>query len=105
VPIDRQTIATYNENQRLGFARLRALAAADPHPLGDRPLVVLTRGANSRDQLKEMHAALARQSTNSRHTVVANAGHEIHLFQPAAVVQAIQDVAGAIRTHTKLPTR
>ena len=105
VPIDLQTIATYNENQRLGFARLRALAAADPHPLGDRPMVVLTRGANLRDQLKEMHAALARQSTNSRHTVVANAGHEIHLFQPDAVIQAIQDVASAIRNKAALPVR
>jgi pimeloyl-ACP methyl ester carboxylesterase len=52
-----------------------------------------------------MHAALARQSTNSRHTVVANAGHEIHLFQPDAVIQAIQDVASAIRSKTTLPVR
>jgi len=105
VPIDLETIAAYNENQRRGFARLRELGAGNSRPLGDRPLVVLTRGADSRDQLKEMHAALARQSTNSRHTVVANAGHEIHLFQPAAVIQAIQDVAGAIRNNTTLPAR
>jgi pimeloyl-ACP methyl ester carboxylesterase len=104
-PIDLPAMITYNENLRLGFAKLHAIATADPHPLGARPLVVLTRGVNSRDQLKEMHAALARQSTNSRHTVVPNSGHEIHLFEPAAVILAIQDVAGAIRTNSQLPVR
>jgi pimeloyl-ACP methyl ester carboxylesterase len=52
-----------------------------------------------------MHAALARQSTNSRHTVVPSAGHEIHRFEPAAVIQAIQDFAGAMRNATRLPVR
>jgi pimeloyl-ACP methyl ester carboxylesterase len=45
--------------------------------------------------LKDAHAALARQSTNSRHTVVDEAGHEIHLFKPSAVIQAIKDVLEA----------
>jgi pimeloyl-ACP methyl ester carboxylesterase len=105
MPIDLPTMIAYNENQRIAFATLRALATANPHPLSDRPLVVLTRGEDSRDQLRAMHAALARQSTNSRHTVVPNAGHEIHLFEPRAVIDAIRDVAGAIRGHSPLPAR
>jgi hypothetical protein len=48
---------------------------------------------------------LARLSGNSRHTVVADAGHEIHLFAPAAVIEAIQDVAQAARQGSRLPLR
>jgi len=35
-------------------------------------------------------------SSNSRYLVVPDAGHEIHLFQPAAAVQAIRDVTAAV---------
>lgn len=59
----------------------------------------------SRDDLKAAHAALAAESTNARHTVVPDAGHEIHLFQPKAVIQAIQAVVAAARNGTRLPPR
>jgi hypothetical protein len=36
---------------------------------------------------------------------VAGAGHEIHLFEPAAVVQAIWDVVQSVRTRTPLARR
>ena len=52
-----------------------------------------------------VHAALARQSTNSRHAVIAGAGHEIHLFEPLAVIQAIADVVRSVRDKTPLPSR
>jgi len=35
---------------------------------------------------------LARLSSNSRQIVVADSDHEIHLFRPDVVIQAIQDV-------------
>jgi lactoylglutathione lyase len=41
--------------------------------------------------------------SNSRHSVVAGAGHEIHLFEPAAVIQGVTDVLQAIRDKAKLP--
>jgi hypothetical protein len=37
--------------------------------------------------------------------VIAGAGHEIHLFDPAAVVQAIHDVVASVRTKKPLPRR
>jgi hypothetical protein len=52
-----------------------------------------------------VHAALAAQSTNSRQTTVTDAGHEIHLFAPAPVVQAVLDVVEAVRRGTRLPPR
>jgi hypothetical protein len=84
---------------------LRETRTAQDHPLGGHPLVVLTRGTESSQELKDVHAGLARLSTNSRHTVVANAGHEIHLFEPAAVIQAISDVSEALRNKARLPPR
>ena len=80
------------ESERASLARLQALTAQDAHPLGDRPVVVLTRGAEWSQGLFDAHEYVARLSTNARHTTIPGAGHEIHLFAPEAVVQAIADV-------------
>jgi pimeloyl-ACP methyl ester carboxylesterase len=93
------------EGERAALARLHEISTTQDHPPGDRPLVVLTRGMDSSQGLTDAHAALARQSTNSRHTVVAGAGHEIHLFKPAAVVQAIRDVLEAVSNGKRLTAR
>jgi hypothetical protein len=37
--------------------------------------------------------------------VVANAGHEIHLFEPAVVTQAITDVLEALQSKKQLQAR
>ena len=107
IPISapHDVVAALAEGERAALARLHEIGTTQDHPLGDRPLVVLTRGLDSSQGLKDAHAALALQSTNSRHTVVAGAGHEIHLFKPAAVVQAIQDVLEAVSTGKKLTAR
>ena len=78
--------------------------------LGDRPLVVLTSGiapvlhgiseqgnAAFRRTLLELHAELARLSTNSNHRIVEGAGHYIHRDRPEAVAAAIRDVVNAVR--------
>ena len=103
VPFD--TVVSSAERERARLARLREIGLKDAHPLGDRPLVVLTRGADSSQGLRDVHAIAARLSTNSRHTVVAGAGHEIHLFEPPAMIQAILDVLVAVREKTRLPAR
>ncbi|MFN2565491.1 MAG: alpha/beta fold hydrolase [Gemmatimonadaceae bacterium] len=98
-------VATAQERERVFLARLLESRSASQHPLGERPTVVLSRG-DERDAGREgVHAALARLSTNSRHSVVAGAGHEIHLFEPAAVIQAVTDVVQAVRGKTWLPQR
>jgi pimeloyl-ACP methyl ester carboxylesterase len=79
--------------------------SAKPHTLGNRPVVVLTRGADFNQDRVDVHAALAAQSTNSRQTTVAGAGHEIHLFAPAVVIEAIRDVVDAVRRGSRLPPR
>jgi pimeloyl-ACP methyl ester carboxylesterase len=93
------------ERDRARLARLLALSQTVQHPLGARPLVVLTRGIEWNQGLHDTHAGLARLSTNARHTRVDGAGHEIHLFVPAAVITAIADVVAAARVNGKLPAR
>lgn len=109
VAIDRKLIASmpptvppevvveYAEGDRAMQAAFAEARTKQQHPLGDRPLVVLTRGMDSTQPVIDVHAALARLSSNSRHAVVKDSGHEVHLFQPAVVVQAIGDVLEAVR--------
>ena len=64
-------------------------------------MVVLTRETGN----TAAHAALAKVSTNSRHTVVPGSVHEIHLSVAPAVVQAIQDVVATVRQGGRLAAR
>jgi len=102
--VSAATVATSQESERAFLARLLA-TRKDQHPLGTRPTVVLTRGDEPNEGRAASHAALARLSSNSRHSIVAGAGHEIHLFDPPAVITAIADVVRAIRERTALPPR
>ena len=103
--VSAEVVAASQERERAFLARLLASRTAAKHALGDRPTVVLSRGSDPSPDRDASHAAVAALSTNWRHTVVAGAGHEIHLFEPAAVVQAIGDVVQSIRTKTPLPRR
>lgn len=115
VEFDRRLIlsgapTTYDQyvEQEIGrqsaYIVLHERAIGTERTFGDRPVIVLTRGG-ANEGLTTVHAALAAESTNSRHTVVAGAGHEIHLFAPVAVVQAVQDVVEASRRGSRLPIR
>jgi pimeloyl-ACP methyl ester carboxylesterase len=98
-------VGASQETERAFLARLKATRKDNPHPLGDRPTVVLSRGDEPNAEREAVHAALARLSTNSRHSIVAGAGHEIHLFRPEVVIQAINDVVKAAREKSPLPGR
>ncbi len=115
VEFDRRLIqsgapTTYDQyvEQEIGrqsaYVVLHERATSRERALGDRPIVVLTRGT-ANDGLRTVHAGLAAESTNSRHTVVAGADHEIHLFAPDAVIEAVLDVVEASRRGSRLPVR
>ena len=99
------TIHISAEGQRAALARLLQNRNGEEHPLGDLPLIVLTRSEDQTQGIVENHLKLAQLSTNSRHSTVTNSGHEIHLFAPDAVIQAVQDVSTAHRQKTRLPAR
>jgi pimeloyl-ACP methyl ester carboxylesterase len=91
------------------LARLHAARRTDRATLGDLPLVVLARthgdypsgmaiGADSLERERRALAAdLARLSRRGRLVFAPHAGHNIHLEDPALVVQAIGEVVAAAR--------
>jgi pimeloyl-ACP methyl ester carboxylesterase len=86
------------------LALLRADRARSPHPLGDLPLVVLSRGRAEEDATGEEghrreQTDLVALSRSGRQVVAGRSGHHIPLQEPELVVTAIRDVlaAGALR--------
>jgi pimeloyl-ACP methyl ester carboxylesterase len=85
---------------------LKQARAATPYPLGDMPVVVLTRGIpidpteergveREQDRLR-LKADLAALSRNSRQvTASPTTGHHIHIDEPQLVIRAIREVVTA----------
>ena len=93
------------------FRASKRLTAADrplaPGDLGDRPLIVLTRGPGAKvhpswQLWRDLHAELAELSTNSRHIVADDSNHYIHKSEPELVLTAIRDVLDSARTSVPL---
>lgn len=100
------------ENRAIG-ATLRY--AGRHRRLGDRPLVVLTGARRMPPQVRErlgiseaeearrsaawrqMHDDQATWSTRSRHQIVDDAGHYIHVDRPDVVIRAVREVVAAVR--------
>jgi pimeloyl-ACP methyl ester carboxylesterase len=76
-------------------------------PLQDLPIVVLTSvPAATEEQRRTRDGAAARLdvlSSNTVHVVAAGSGHEIHLYQPDRVVQAILRALAGVREHIPSP--
>lgn len=89
--------------------------AAATGDLGDRPLVVLTAGAepdlpgvseDTRERVSdirtELRIELAALSTHSVRRTVKDAGHDVPSDAPEAVVAAVRDVVRAVRKGTPI---
>src|SRR5262244_980088 len=92
------------ENEEL--AGLRAERAKSEHPLGDMPLIVLTRGKSEEngpdgktleEEHRRVHTAMAAMSRNGKLVVAANSGHHVQLEEPELVINAIRDLVAAAR--------
>ena len=98
--------ATVNPVEIEELAWLRAERAKQPTPLGDRPLVVLTRGmpeetgpdapAQEAEHRRD-HEKIAGLSRQGRLVVATKSRHHVQLDEPALVVQAIREVVTATR--------
>jgi pimeloyl-ACP methyl ester carboxylesterase len=83
-----------------------------PYMLDDMPLIVLTRGKGGFDGRKDSlqlenerlqsQEELTHLSTNSKHIIDMNSGHNIHLEDPTIVIAAIKEVFTAASNHTRL---
>ena len=92
------------ENEEL--ASLRAERGKSEHPLGDMPLIVLTRGISEKDgpdgkafeeEHRRDHAAIAAMSRNGKLVIAAHSGHHVQLDEPELVIKSIRDVLTAVR--------
>ena len=102
----------YRDNARKDFAFLHAARRDQRHPLGNKPLVVVTAGAVPPDNdsrltaeqkamLRESRTTLQRDlaslSTNATHRVAPDAGHDIPKEHPELAVSAIKQVLDGAR--------
>jgi pimeloyl-ACP methyl ester carboxylesterase len=78
-------------------------------PLGEVPVVVVSsRPVASESERQSRNGAAARLdflSSNTMHVTATGSGHEIHLYQPDVVVQAVLRAVSAVRTRRSLATR
>jgi pimeloyl-ACP methyl ester carboxylesterase len=82
------------------------------YKLGNMPLIVLTRGKGGFDgrtdslQLEnerlQAQEALTHLSSNSKQVIDMNSGHNIHVEDPATVINAIREVFISATKHTQL---
>lgn len=74
--------------------------------LGDLPVIVISSGppANESDRQSRDGAAarLDFLSTNTLHVTATGSGHEIQLYQPERVIEAVQRIVSGVRSHTPL---
>jgi pimeloyl-ACP methyl ester carboxylesterase len=101
----RSCVAEFRMFKRLSAADMALARGA----LGDRPLIVVTRGPVSEDQpgrlweaWYELQQDLALLSANSRHVVSASPEHYLNEGDPDLVVSAIREVVRGARTGTPL---
>src|SRR5215813_11980483 len=98
--------AAVNPFEHEELAGLRAERAKSEHPLGDLPLIVLTRGKSEEEgpdgkafeeEHRKDHTAMAAMSRNGKLVIAANSGHHIQLDEPGLVIKAIRDLLAAAR--------
>lgn len=98
--------AAVNPFEHEELAALRADRATREYPLGDMPLVVITRGISEEEgpdgrafeeERTKDHAAIAALSRSGKQMIAAKSGHHVQLDEPDLVVAAIQQVIAAAR--------
>lgn len=85
------------------LAELRAERAKSQYPLGDLPLIVLTRGIPDEDskaleeEHRRDHEAVAAMSRNGKLIIATRSGHHVQLDEPELVIKSVRDVLEAVR--------
>ncbi len=79
---------------------------ARQHPLGQLPVIVVSSGPTASESERRSRAGAAARldflSSNSVHVTATGSGHEIHLYQPEVVVQALTRAVSAVRNRLPL---
>jgi len=93
------TLGAAGEHRQLGDRPLVVLTAMAPMPADVLKSVGMTREQGERMQAawKALHDEEAAWSTHSRHELVPDATHYIHVERPDVVIRAVREVVGAVR--------
>ncbi|MFL5620363.1 MAG: alpha/beta hydrolase [Gemmatimonadaceae bacterium] len=95
-------LAGVNPVEHEELAALRAERTKSEHPLGDLPLVVITRGVPDESgpnaaaleaEHRKDHSAVAALSRRGKLVIAEHSGHHVQLEEPELVVSTIRDVA------------
>lgn len=94
------------------FAEIYAARKTHGYPLGEMPLIVLTRGKREypdtedgrqlNEDRKRMQLDLLKLSRNSKQIIATTSGHHIQLDDPKLVIDAIRQVLDSVRRRAKL---
>lgn len=97
---------------RQDFIAVHKASQASPRPLGNKPLIVLSKTPDldndddySQEQLewnRDLQKQLTALSTNSKHIIADHSGHVIQLDEPNLVIAAISRVVYAAEHHRRL---
>jgi pimeloyl-ACP methyl ester carboxylesterase len=97
----KHVVAAVNPAEADELAQLRADRMKSDKPLGDLPLIVITRGKSEQEgpdsrateaEHRKDHAMIAGLSRRGRLIVAERSGHHVQLDEPALVVQSIREV-------------
>jgi len=109
LPADAQRMRTWafaqvkqwatNDNPFEGeeLAALLKQRTDEKYPLGDMPLVVLSRGQDVDDAHTRNQTGLVGLSRVGKQIIAQRSGHEIMITEPGLVVRAIRDMMPAMR--------
>jgi hypothetical protein len=97
--------AAVNPFEHEELAGLRAERTKTQYPLGDMPLIVLTRGIPEEGpdgkafeaEHRRDHEAIAAMSRKGKLVIAAHSGHHIQLDEPELVIKSIREVLAAVR--------
>jgi pimeloyl-ACP methyl ester carboxylesterase len=117
LPIDAQRMRTWalgqighvaaavNPFEYEELAGLRAERAKNPQQLGEKPLIVLTRGISEKEgpdgeafaaERRREHAELASMSRKGKLIIANRSGHHIQLDEPELVIKSIREVVAEV---------
>jgi pimeloyl-ACP methyl ester carboxylesterase len=93
------------------FAEIYAARKTYEYPLGDTPLIVLTRGKSEypdteegsqlNEDRKRMQLDLLNLSRSSKQIIATTSGHHIQLDDPELVIDAIRQVVDSVQQRAK----
>ena len=82
-------------------------ATRPPLPVGDLPLIVLTRGISDtspqeRDARNQLQQELTLLSTNGKQIIASESGHHIYADQPGLLIESVEELVLLVRERQLL---